>query len=107
MQRLADTEANIYLFSKLNTLGLATNDVKNFVDKQTIHKKAIKVQDVKLKKCAMRSKLMDACAFAKKLRQVKNSQKDPVIKKYQHSKARGRRERNGSKVSKLQVHSNC
>ena len=36
-QKLAETEANIYLFTKLKSLNLATNDVTNFILKQTIH----------------------------------------------------------------------
>ena len=91
LQRLADTEANIHLLSTLRSLGLSTNDVRNFIEKQSIHKKANKSLDVKLKKHAMRSKLVDACAFAKQLRQTKNIQKNQVLKKYQHSKARGRK----------------
>ena len=40
--KLAETEAKIHLFSTLKTLGLATNDVKHFVEKQVIHKKVKK-----------------------------------------------------------------
>ena len=53
MQKLADTEANIHLFSTLKLMGLATNDVKSFVEKQVIHKRTHRHADNKLKKCAM------------------------------------------------------
>ena len=82
---LAGTEGNIYLFSTLKSLGLATNDVKHFVEKQTIHKKADKKVDVKLMKSAMQCKLKDACAHAKRLRQDKNCLRNKVFSKYRNS----------------------
>ena len=88
---LAGTEGNIYLFSTLKSLGLATNDVRNFVQKQTIHKRIEKSVDGRLKRVAMQSKLRDACAFAKRLRQDKNCLKRKILMKYRTDKAKGRR----------------
>ena len=39
----------------------------------------------------MQSKLSDACAYAKKLRQIKGLQKKRIHKKYQFSKSKGRK----------------
>ena len=89
--KLAVTEANVHLFSTLKSLGLATNDVKHFVEKQALHKKMNKSLDVRIVKQCMHSKLVDACAYAKKLRQSKNSQRARVLKKYRNSKAKGKR----------------
>ena len=50
LKLLAGTEAKIHLFSTLKRLGLATHDVGHFVQKQTIHRKASKHVDSKLKK---------------------------------------------------------
>ena len=88
---LAEAEGNVHFMSKLKTLGLATNDVRNFAEKQTIHKKLNKEIDFKVLKSAMRSKLSDACAFTKKLRQIKNTQKNRLTKKYQGNRSKGRR----------------
>ena len=41
-EKIAVTEANIELFNTLIDLGLATNDVKNFIMKQTIHLRGAK-----------------------------------------------------------------
>ena len=67
-ERLAGTEANIYLFTTLKGLKLATNDVMNFVKKQTLHKRVLTKPDPKVLQAAMKSKLRDALAFAKKMR---------------------------------------
>ena len=88
---LAGTEGKIYMFSTLKALGLATNDVRNFVSKQTMHKKVEMNVDVKLKKSAMQSKLRDACAYAKRLRQDKNYLRTKVLKKYQNCKSIGKK----------------
>ena len=78
LRSLADTEANVYLFSTLRSLGLATNDVRNFVDKQAKHKKMNKLGDSRVKRQCMQSKLVDAYAYAKKLRQIKSLQKKRI-----------------------------
>ena len=88
---LAGTEGRIHLFNTLKSLGLATNDVKNFVQKQTIHRKVDKMVDAKLKKSAMNCKLKDACAHAKRLRQDKNCLRNKVLSKYRNIGTQGKR----------------
>ena len=88
---LAATESNIYLFNTLKKQGLATNDVRNFVEKQKINKKVKLHADKKVKKSAMQSKLSDALAYAKRLRQDKNTFKSKVSTKYRERVAKGRR----------------
>ena len=39
LRGIAVTEANLHLLSMLKKLGLSTNDVSSFVEKQTIHKR--------------------------------------------------------------------
>ena len=80
---IARTEANMYLFGTLKSLGLCTNDVGNFVSKQRVHKKASLAVDTRVMRSAMHSKLTDACMHAKRLRQEKNKLKGKVLKKYQ------------------------
>ena len=78
---LAVTEANIEMFNTLIKLNLATNDVSNFLKKQTIHKRVDVKPDLKVLKHAMRSKLTDACAFSKRLRRKRDVLKSRVAKK--------------------------
>ena len=82
LKLLAGTEGNIYLLSTLIKMGLATNDVRHFVFKQTMNRKSNKKVDNKLKRSAMQSKLNDACSYAKKLRQMKNSLRKKTLHKY-------------------------
>jgi len=91
LKALAATEGNILFLSTLKKLGLATKDVKSFVEKQVCHKRVKQNVDAKVQRSAMQSKITDACAHAKRLRQVKNTQKNRVLKKYQSSTAKGRR----------------
>ena len=87
---LAETEGTIHLLSTLKSRGLATNDIRNFVVKQTVHKKILTDVDARVRNCAMQSKLIDALAHAKRLRQTKNSLKQKILKKYR-TKAKGKR----------------
>ena len=68
LKTLAATEGNIHLFFTLKKKGLATNDVRSFSNKQTIHKRVNKSVDSKVKRTAMQSKLVDAVAYASRLR---------------------------------------
>ena len=43
--KLAETEANVYIFKTMKSMGIATNDVSNFVKKQTIHKRVNQAPD--------------------------------------------------------------
>ena len=90
---LAATEGNIYLLDTLKKIGLYTNDVSSFVSKQSMHKNVNTCVDTKVKRITitMHSKLVDALAFPKRLRQRKNSEKKLVLKKYKNKKSLGRR----------------
>ena len=44
LRLLAATEGNIHLFNSLKNKNLATNDVSNFIKKQTIHRKVDKIR---------------------------------------------------------------
>ena len=94
-ETLAATEANVELFTVLIDLGLATNDIKNFIQKQTIHKRTDRKPDLQVQKLAMRSKLRDACCFALRLRQKRDDLKKKLTRKYSTKKALGRRILNG------------
>ena len=41
LDKIAATEANVELFEKLLKLGLATNDIKNFILKQSAKKRIL------------------------------------------------------------------
>ena len=60
---LAETEGNVHLLATLKGLGLATNEVRSFVEKQTLHKRTSKAMDYKVLASAMKSKLSDAVSF--------------------------------------------
>ena len=85
--KLARTEANIFMFTKLKAMNLATNDVTSFVEKQTIHKKASALPDMKVKRAAMKSKVVDALAYAKRLRMERDVLKKRIAKKFCSNKA--------------------
>ena len=88
LKTLAATEGKIYLFHTLKSKGLATNDVRNFSIKQTIHKKVNKGIDSKVRRTAMQSKLADALAYASRLRQQKSSLKKQIQKKHKGNKSK-------------------
>ena len=90
-EKLAATEANMEMFNTLIKLNLATNDIRNFVLKQTTHKRTSKTPDLKTQRVAMLSKLKDACCFASRLRQQRDTLKTQLAKKYSSKKALGRR----------------
>ena len=71
--KLTEAEVNCSMFLKMIKSGVATNDVRNFVNKQCKMKKADQRMNLNLTKCAMRSKLNDACRSANRLRQEKKS----------------------------------
>ena len=45
LESIAVTEGNVVLLSTLKSRGLATNDIRHFINKQTIHKKVVKSVD--------------------------------------------------------------
>ena len=71
-ERLRVTEVNIGMFSRMIKTDVATNDVRNFVLKQSNMKKASDKFDMRLCKSIMKRKLNDACALASSLRNSKN-----------------------------------
>ena len=89
--RLAESEALVELFSKLIKHNLATNDVKNFVQKQSIHKRVYSGPDPKVRKAAMKSKLLDAIANSRRLRIDRDTLKRRLAKKYASRKSLCRR----------------
>ena len=90
LSKLAATEGNLHLFTRLRRLGLSTNDVSSFVDKQLVHKKVLKSTDFKVKRTAMMSKIVDASAYAKRLRQEKNTLRKRLFMKYRNNKSKGK-----------------
>ena len=90
-EKLADTESNIFLFMKLKSMNLGTNDVTNFVRKQLAHKKTSSKPYLKVLRTIMRSKMVDAIAFSKRLRQQRDTTKRRLIKKYSNNMAHGRK----------------
>ena len=91
LDKIAATEANVELFEKLLKLGLATNDIKNFILKQSAQKRILCKPDFKVLRSAMRSKLSDACAFLKRLRRLRDTLKKRIARKYSSRKAYGRK----------------
>ena len=82
MVKLTDTEMSISLFSKMIRNGTATNDVYNFVRKQSELRKASNSIDHKLLKVTMRQKLNDACSYAHRLRRRKEEIKRLLLNKH-------------------------
>ena len=91
LDKLAVTETNIELFGTLMKLGLATNDVNSFIQKQTSHKKANDRPNFRVQRAAMRSKLDDACAHARYLRRLRDTLRKRVLKKFSSRKSFCRR----------------
>ena len=62
--KLSETEINIRLFKKMVVGGVATNDVRNFAEKQALLKTMDNRVNLQLVKKAMKSKLADAYTLA-------------------------------------------
>ena len=69
--KLSEVEVNIRLFSKMKKNGVATNDVRCFVAKQAKLKSSNHRVNIELTKKAMKSKFIDACNQARRLRHRK------------------------------------
>ena len=90
-KKLAETEVNIGLFSKMVKKAVPTNDVRHFVLNQTRMKQSNdKVQFGVVKKI-MRNKLNDACSVANKLRQKKKRLKRLLCTKFDYPSSKHRR----------------
>ena len=58
-KKIAVTEGNIFLFKSLKSMGLATNDVHNFIKKQTIHKRVdSKISGAKRRKTSSKAQFL-------------------------------------------------
>ena len=87
---LNETEVNIGLFGKMIRNGVATNDVRSFVSNQAELKRADHEINRSLTKKAMRSKFVDACALARRLRFRKFELRDQLVSEFNYSKKRCR-----------------
>ena len=87
-KRLNETEAVVEMFSQMIRNGVATNNVRNFVAKQSDMKKANNKYDLKLSKTAMRRKLNDACAQASRLRRTKKEIESILTDQHKYSKSK-------------------
>ena len=65
--KLALTEANIELLTRMTREAIATNDIRNFVRKQMSMRRVKTGLDKKIKKKLMKQKLDDACMLATRL----------------------------------------
>ena len=86
--KLNETEANVEMFCNMVRNGIATNDVRNFVSKQSDMKRANNKYDLKLSRSVMRRKLDDACAQASRLRRTKNEIESLLTGKHGYSKSK-------------------
>ena len=86
--KLNETEANVEMFCNMVKNGVATNDVRNFVSKQTDMKRTNNKYDLKFSRTVMRRKLNDACAQASRLRRTKNEIESLLTEKHGYSKSK-------------------
>ena len=89
-RKLTEAEVNGAMFHKMMKSGVATNDVRNFTNKQSKMKRTNQKFDSGLSKHAMKLKFNDACASANRLRQEKKRLKDMLVNKFKYSKSRCR-----------------
>ena len=90
--KLNITEVNIGLFNRMIRSNIATNDVRNFVNKQQKLKKSSKVGSGRvLTKVAMKQKLRDAYSTANGLRREKKRLKETLHVEGGYSKSRTKR----------------
>ena len=83
--KLDETEVNVRLLDKMIRNGVATNDVRNFVTKQAGLKRMNGEINYALTKKAMKSKFVDACSLARKLRKTKTILKNLLTEKFKYS----------------------
>ena len=90
-KKLTEVEVNNAMFSRMIKSGVATNDVRTFVIKQSKMKRANQKINIGLAKNAMKYKLNDACSVANRLRQEKRKIRDTLVTKFKFSKSKCRR----------------
>ena len=78
--KIAITEANIELLAKMTKDAIATNDVRNFVWKQSCMRRVRNGLDKKTIKKLMKQKLDDACSFATRLKQRRQKLRRDAMK---------------------------
>ena len=69
-RKLISSECNIKFFTSLLNNNISTRDIHSFVQKQAELRKVHKKLDKPMTRCAMRSKLNDACAFSVRQRRL-------------------------------------
>ena len=84
--KLAEVDSNTEMFRVMIRDGVATNEVRSFVSKQTAMKRTTNVIDKSVVRSIMRSKLRDSCAYATRLRQRRGRLKEQLYKKHIHHK---------------------
>ena len=89
--KLNETEINIRLFKRMIGSGVATNDVRCFVEKQALLKTVDHRVNLGLLSRAMKSKLADACALAHTLRKEKFELCNLLKTEFKYSKKKCRR----------------
>ena len=90
-RKLSVTEINIGLFNRMLKNKVATNDVRNFSDKQHGLKHTYSGTDWKISKVAMSQKLRDAYSTAGRLRKEKKEVKEILRKEVGYSKSKVKR----------------
>ena len=86
--KLTETNANVRMFRRMIKERVATNDIRTFLSSQMAMKRAPSKLDLKLLKQLMRSKLNDLCAYAKRLRQLRDKQRLQLFKQHKNCKTR-------------------
>ena len=90
-KKLCETEINIRLFSKMVRHGVATNDVRSFVANQAMLKSTNHRMNMDLSRKAMKSKFIDACNLARRLRKEKIELCNLLREKFKYPKKKCRR----------------
>ena len=88
--KIRETEVRIDTISRMVREKVATNDVRNFVRKQSNMKVTSKGMNLKVAKSAMKSKLNDLCATANRLRRKKREIREVLKRDFNYSEARCR-----------------
>ena len=87
-KKLAQAEVNVKLFSKMVQTGVATGDVRGFVENQANLNKENNQISVGLTKRAMKQKLRDALVTASRLRQKKRRVREVLKRKFNLSESK-------------------
>ena len=80
--KIAETQANILMFNSMIRKNIATNDIKQFSQKQAAQCRVYLKPNPKLERVAMMNKRADLLAHIKRLRQVKDRTKRSLISLY-------------------------